>query len=201
MIEHVIFDVGNVLVRWHPQRIIELSFPQEADTLALAKAVFGDPIWASLNEGKLSWLQAQQAYAQKFAWHDEQIKTLFYQITATQQLLVGTVDLMRRLKAAGYGIYGLTDNVEEIVHYLQLRDDFWAMFDGVVTSYQEGVLKPSPQIYQALQTRYGLNLSHSVFIDDMPANVEGAKAQGMHGIVFVDCGQCEAALRDLGLRF
>jgi putative hydrolase of the HAD superfamily len=47
----------------------------------------------------------------------------------------------------------------------------------------------------------GLEASETVFIDDMPYNVEGAKAVGMAGIQFIDAVRCENELRVLGVEF
>jgi 2-haloacid dehalogenase len=54
----------------------------------------------------------------------------------------------------------------------------------MVVSGEEFLLKPSPEIYNLLLSRYGLKAEECIFIDDNPANVEGAKRVGMESIVF-----------------
>ena len=58
------------------------------------------------------------------------------------------------------------------------------MFDGIVVSGEEKMVKPNPEIYQLLLNRYHLQASESIFIDDRPANVEEANHVGIHGILF-----------------
>ena len=58
------------------------------------------------------------------------------------------------------------------------------MFEGIVVSGEEKMGKPNPEIYQLLLNSYHLQASESIFIDDRPANVEGANHVGIHGILF-----------------
>jgi putative hydrolase of the HAD superfamily len=74
-------------------------------------------------------------------------------------------------------------------------------FRGVVVSAEVDLLKPEPAIYRRLLSDYGLEAERSVFIDDMPGNVDGARDVGMHAIRFVDAAQCERDLLHSGLRF
>lgn len=119
----------------------------------------------------------------------------------TQILLFGTLDLINRLKQAGYRIFALTDNVNEIVAHLKQRYDFWPLFEHATISSELGFLKPSNDIYQSLLTHNDLVAEETVFLDDMPYNVEGAKNNGMHAIQFADAEQASEALRELGLTF
>jgi putative hydrolase of the HAD superfamily len=96
-------------------------------------------------------------------------------------------------------VYALTDNVVEIVEYLKATYEFWPLFDGATVSAELGMLKPQPEIYHALLSQHGLEASDTVFIDDMPCNVEGAKAAGITGIQFNDVFQCERELLALGI--
>lgn len=68
-------------------------------------------------------------------------------------------------------------------------------------SAEVALLKPQPEIYQALLSRYDLNPSETVFLDDMPYNVEGAKQVGMAAIQFENASQCESELKEMGLSF
>jgi len=78
---------------------------------------------------------------------------------------------------------------------------FWSLFDGAAVSAELGLLKPQAEIYQALLTQYKLEASETVFIDDMPYNVAGAKAVGIAGVQFENAAQCEGELKALGLSF
>lgn len=58
------------------------------------------------------------------------------------------------------------------------------LFDAVVLSSEVRLVKPDPRIYELMATRLGLLLEECVMIDDVAANIEGARAAGMQGIVY-----------------
>ncbi|MEZ9336875.1 HAD family hydrolase [Vibrio splendidus] len=197
-IKNVVFDVGNVIVRWSPLEITQLTFGNIADPEARALSIFQSAIWSDLNKGFLTENEAKLRYQQELDLSPLECDRLFYYVNQTQILLYGSVDRIERVKRSAYA---LTDNVAEIVEYLKATYEFWPLFDGAVVSAELGVLKPQPEIYQALLSNNGLEASETVFIDDMPYNVEGAKTVGMAGIQFIDSVQCENELRALGVEF
>lgn len=58
------------------------------------------------------------------------------------------------------------------------------MFEGIVVSGEEKMVKPNPEFYQLLLNRYDLQASESIFIDDRQVNVDGANRMGICGILF-----------------
>ena len=198
-IKNVVFDVGNVIVRWSPLEITRLTFGELDDLETQARSIFQSSIWLDLNKGFLTENEAKLRYQQELNLSQSECDRLFYYVKRTQILLYGSVDLIKQVKRAGYAVYALTDNVVEIVEYLKATYQFWPLFDGAAVSAELGMLKPQPEIYQALLSNNGLEASETVFIDDMPYNVEGAKAVGMAGIQFSDVSQCERELLSLGI--
>lgn len=65
-------------------------------------------------------------------------------------------------------------------------------FDSVVLSGQEGMIKPSHEIYELAASRLGVDISECVMIDDLPDNVDGAERAGMKAILFSDIDQARA---------
>jgi putative hydrolase of the HAD superfamily len=55
--------------------------------------------------------------------------------------------------------------------------------DGGIASYQEGLLKPDPAIFELFLTRYGKRAEECVFVDDTPVNAEAAATLGFHSII------------------
>jgi putative hydrolase of the HAD superfamily len=70
-------------------------------------------------------------------------------------------------------------------------------FDVMIISAEEGVMKPDPRIYQAALDRLGVAASESIFVDDMPENVRGAQALGIHGIHFQSSEQARREIERL----
>ncbi|WP_059017768.1 HAD family hydrolase [Vibrio coralliirubri] len=198
-IKNVVFDVGNVIVRWAPLEIARLTFGDTEELESRSRSIFQSTIWMDLNKGFLTESEAKLRYQQELDLSPLECDRLFYYVKQTQILLHGSVELIERVKRSGYGVYALTDNVVEIVEYLKNTYQFWALFDGAAVSAELGMLKPQPEIYQALLSDYGLKASETVFLDDMPYNVEGARTVGMAAIQFTNAVQCENSLQALGV--
>ena len=114
----------------------------------------------------------------------------------------GTPDLLRRLKAAGYRVFGLSNWSMET--FPLVRDEFpiFKELEGKVISGEELMVKPEPEIYHCLFERYSLVPEESVFIDDNADNVAGAKAVGMKAVQFVGAQALERTLsEEYGLKF
>ncbi|MCK6265785.1 HAD family phosphatase [Vibrio sp. ZSDE26] len=200
-IKNVVFDVGNVIVRWSPAEIVRLTFGDIEQPEKLATRLFQDKVWLDLNKGLMTEEEAKAQYHQQHQLSVEECERLFYYVKQSLILLYGSVDLIKRLKGAGYRIFALTDNVVEIVEYLKSTYDFWVLFEGATVSADLGLLKPQPEIYQALLSQHDIRASETVFIDDMPHNVKGAEDAEISAIQFENAAQCEAELRALGLSF
>lgn len=200
-IKNVVFDIGNVVVRWAPMEIIRLTFGDSDDVERLAKSIFQSDTWLNLNKGLISESDAKLQFQQTLGLSKLQSDSLFYYVKQTQLLLYGSVELIQRLKSAGYSVFALTDNVHEIVSHLKTMYSFWPLFEGAIVSAEVGLLKPQAEIYQTLLSQFDLKASDTVFIDDMPHNVQGAKSVGMAGIQFSNAVQCENALKALGMHF
>lgn len=201
MIRNVVFDIGNVLVRWDSRGIVEAAFGVSGDEAhARWHALFVEAdIWRALNRGEHTEAGAKRAFVEAGHLSHDEAERLFAALYESLHLLEDTPPLMERLAAAGYRLFALTDNVREIVAHLSDKHEWWAMFEGVTNSAELGCLKPDPRMYRHVLETNGLAAEETVFLDDMPGNVAGARAAGMHAFVFTDAAQAERDLRSLGV--
>ena len=200
-IKNVIFDIGNVLVRWSPADIIKLTFGDSADTEKLINQIFQHKLWLDFNRGDFSEAETKLEYQRQLGLDASTVESLFANLRKSLTLVLGTAELLKDVKKAGYKTYALTDNVVEIVQYLQERYTFWEDFLGAIVSAEVRCLKPEAEIYNHLLNTYNLKAEESVFIDDVLANVDGAKKLGFSAIHFKNSTQCIEELKQLGLKF
>jgi len=191
-IRNVVFDVGNVLVRWSPEAIVKQAMPDEADPAALGATLFSHPIWRELNRGETTALEMQAKFCTEFGYSAEQMTALFRAVLETQTPVPGMFEMLKRVRKAGYKVYALTDNVNEIIAYLKVQYSFWNDFHGAIVSSEVGLTKPDPAIFQRLLSEFDLHADKTIFADDMPHNVQAAQKAGLHSFVFTDVAQCEA---------
>ena len=198
-IRNIIFDIGNVLVRWSPEAICAAAFGAERATPAAVASVFGDPLWLALNRGERSAADTMAMYAVKLDWDDDLRDRFFGHITDSLVPVPGTVAMMDRLRGAGYRLFALTDNVHEIMAHLRARYDFWDRFEGVVNSADIGMLKPDPAIFRHTLDQFGIAADETLFLDDLQKNIDGARGVGIHAIRFETADQAEADMRAMGI--
>ena len=112
----------------------------------------------------------------------------------------GSVDLLRDLHAAGIPMWGLTNWSHELWPHAPARFGFLdELLESVVVSGTEGVAKPDPGIYELVVERSGIPAEELVFVDDKQANVDGAVAVGLDGVLFTGADDLRTALRERGL--
>jgi putative hydrolase of the HAD superfamily len=201
MIKNIVFDIGNVLVKWAPHEVVERFFPEAEHHDQLTKDLFKSQSWLDLNMGKLSEGELIKIYNKTHNIDISKLEELMKDIKASLTPLEGSFKLLDRLYKAGIPLYSITDNVHEIVAYLKSTYDFWPKFKGVAMSADIGILKPNAEIYEYLLKNYNLKPEECIFFDDVLKNVEGAKAVGMQAIQFTTAAACERELERMGIDF
>ena len=115
-------------------------------------------------------------------------------------LPVERLQAMRRLRAAGYRVY-MISNTNAVMYDGWISEAFRQeglrvgdYFDGIITSFAEGVCKPDPAIFERLLGRYSLDPAESLLLDDSEANCEAARRQGMQALRIIgDTTLCSVA--------
>ena len=111
----------------------------------------------------------------------------------------GMAEVVTDLKNAGTRLLGLSNWSAETFHHAPQVAPAITQLEDVVVSGREGLIKPDPAIFEILRERFGLDPVKTVFIDDLPDNVEAARTLGFVGLVFTDAPRLRDDLRELGL--
>ncbi|HET9910044.1 MAG TPA: HAD family phosphatase, partial [Anaerolineales bacterium] len=111
----------------------------------------------------------------------------------------GTVEILKRLKKAGYPLYGFSNWSAETFPYARAKYDFFELFDDMVISGEVGFVKPEPEIYQVLLNKVGRPADECLFIDDSLPNIQQANKIGFATIHFQSPSQLEEELKQLQL--
>lgn len=194
-IKNIVFDIGNVLVKWAPFDVIKSVFP-DSDPEGFFKAMY--PVWIDLNLGKVSELEAIELYHQQLKFPKDKLVQLMYAFKTGQTPIPGSLELLEELSCLeGIELYSITDNIRELIAYHRANSNFLDKFKGVVVSADIAVLKPNAAIYNNLLTSYNLIPGECVFIDDLAINVDGARKVGMRAFQFLDAKQCRMELKAL----
>ena len=185
MIRNIIFDMGQVLIHWTPAQMTALLNLPEADARLVERELFRGVEWVRLDRGTITEECAAVSVCQRLPEHlHEGVRQLVAGWWKWPLVPVdGMAELIAELKSKGYGIY-LLSNASGRLHEYFHRLPGAEYFDGKVVSADLRLLKPQKEIYDALYAQFHLNPEECVFIDDQPANVDGAMLTGMNGLVF-----------------
>lgn len=203
MIRNIVFDMGNVLIRFDPEEFISRAgITDPADRRIVREELFASVEWAQMDMG----VETEASFEPKVLARiperlKEPVRDLLHNWAFPRQMIPGMEELVQRLKNAGYGIYLLSNaSVNQPGYWNQLPVS--RLFDGTLVSAFVRTVKPCPQIYQLFTEKFSLRGEECLFIDDAPINVAGAVAAGWSGIVFYgDAKQLEEKMRKMGLAF
>lgn len=193
-LDTIIFDVGNVLIRYDP-----LGYLRSVHEAALAEriyaAVFGSKHWLEMDRGVLNETEIKARMAADAPDVAEFIAPAIADYDRVISPMAESVAYLPRLKAAGYKLYVLSNYGASYFAQARARyQDIFALFDGLVISGEELMIKPMPGIYHLILERYGLTPARTMFVDDSAANIRAAEKVGLQGMVFTNPTQLEALL-------
>ena len=180
-VDNVVFDVGNVLFRFDTEHVKQTLLP-ENHREQLAKAMFvADHEWAWYQFDTGLW--PAEYVAEKIACHaglpgcGGEVLYAYEHFHEDRVPLPLTEDFAA-LKSMGKRIFALTNYGWDAFDRVYEKFDFFKELDGIVVSGREKVWKPMPEIYELICARYNLVPERTLFIDDSPANIEGARQLG-----------------------
>ncbi len=176
----IVFDVGNVLLSFEPEKVLEL-IPAEHRN-AVRRAMFGpDWRWGAFDLGAETNEDIARSIAEKagIPGGEEFVLYSLYHFPETMRPLP-LYRLIPELKRMGKKLCGLTNYGEPSFTYTMERFENLRLLDGVVVSHREKLTKPDPAIFALLTERFGLAPAQSLFIDDSEANAQSASALGFH---------------------
>lgn len=200
--KNIVFDFGGVLVDWNPHHLYDKYFGsvEKAEWFLNNICLYswniqmdgGKPFAEGVAELQAEYPEWSEAIA---IYHTRWIEMMGGEIA-------GMADIVKRLKEAGYGVYGLTNWSSETFPLVRDKYAIFKQLDGMVVSGEEHLLKPDAAIYKCLLERYNLQAEESLFVDDNADNVTGARNVGMKAVRFTSVAELERELKDVyGLQF
>jgi 2-haloacid dehalogenase len=192
-VETVVFDLGGVLVDWDPRHLYRQVLADDDEVERFLAEVC---TWAWHTQHDLGRPMAE-TIPELVAEHPEHADAIrlwherYHDMVAGE--VPGSADVVRDLHAAGVRLLVLSNMPADVLHVLD-GFEWLGLFEGVVVSGREGVIKPDPAIYRILVERHGVDPATAAFVDDRPENVAAAEALGFLGIRFTDAGSLRRQL-------
>ncbi len=194
----VIFDVGRVLFEWDLRHLFAklIADPAELDWF-LTHVI--TPEWHFQHD---AGRDLDAMLAERIAeYPDHAALITAYRMRFNETIpgpVPGTHDLVRDLHAAGVPLYIISNFGDEFWEQFAPTQPIFDLFQGIIISGNEKLMKPDPAIFELTLNRFALNASDCLFIDDVPANVAGAESVGIAGHLFRDALALREWLIDQG---
>ncbi len=199
MITTICFDFGNVIGLFdHYLALNQLARHTDMSPRAMYNAVINGDLEDAFESGRISSAEFLHQFRSLCHLHcdDETLAAACADIFRPNSevcTLVPTLKPRYRL------LLGSNTNA---IHSRQFRHQFADVlrhFDHLVLSHEIGVRKPRLEFFEHCQRLARCAPEACLFIDDLPANIEGARTCGWHGIVYENRGDLRAQLRELGI--
>jgi putative hydrolase of the HAD superfamily len=205
-LDAAIFDFGGVLTTSIRASFTEFERQLNLDDGTLIdafrhQAESGEPDFFLLEKGLITeaeFYQRMLMHLRDYTGKDIQFpgdpvkvrQMLFGSIRRNDEMIAAAVRIGAHYKTAI-----LTNNVKEWTDWREWVEAH--IFDLIVDSSHEGMRKPEPEIYLLTCERLGVTPDRAAFVDDIPMNVEGAEAVGLHAIRFTTTEEVLEQLRPL----
>lgn len=182
-IKAVVFDIGNVLIRWEPEqfydRVIGAEKRRELFACVDLHAMNDQVDLGADFAGSVREVAAQHPdwKAEIMLWHDRWIEM-------AQPAIEHSAKLLRALRAKKMPVFALSNFG---VGSLELATAVYPVlfeFDRSYISGAMGVIKPDAEIYKRLEEDSGVSGQALLFTDDRPENIEAARARGWRTHLF-----------------
>ena len=194
-----VFDVGRVIVQWNLRALFE-KLIDDAEELDWFLTNVVTEAWHFQHDAGRPLAEMVPERIAEFPDYERHIHAYAERFNETVPGPIdGTEALIRALHAGGVPILGITNFGAEFWADFRPNWPVFDLFQDIIVSGEEKLVKPDPAIYELAEKRFGLSGDALFFTDDNPANIEAAAARGWHAHLFEDAAGLEAELKRLAL--
>lgn len=200
-IRNIVFDIGQVLLTFNPEQYLREEFNLSTGQIKeIAKETFRSNVWLDLDRGKISKNQAAEIFAEKLPKYSQ---VLIEGVLNWEEILNPIEPNVLLLNSFynndAYDVYALSNFNDESYQVAKDKFSFLQLFKGEIISGQVGYIKPEPEIYELLLTRFALEPAETLFIDDSDKNLEAAEDFGIKTIHYMSPEQLQREIKHLNL--
>jgi len=195
----VLWDIGNVIVRWNPRTLYEKIFQEPAECDRFLTHVcsmewhVAHDLGVSFAENGAALIARHPEYeAEIRAWRERWWEMFSGAIPETEVAI-------EALHARGVRSFGLSNISGEVIDGVRAMSPAFARLEGLIVSGDERLVKPDPAIFLLTCERFGLAPQEFLFVDDSAANIEAAARLGFDVLHFTDPALLRPALEARGL--
>ena len=177
-----LFDLGGVFFDWDPNYFYKNIFESEEETRYFLDNICNDEWNIKQDKGRLI-KEAENELILKYPKYTKEIKMYYKNHRKMfRGIFYKSIEILKGLKNKKYECYVLSNWSWETFNNMDTEYPFLKLFDGLIISGKEKMVKPDKEIYLLAIKKFKLNPNQTVFIDDKIENINTAKNLGFKTI-------------------
>lgn len=198
-IQHVVFDLGKVLIDWNPENAFRHLIPDSYERQDFLTNICS-PEWNLEQDRGRSWQEAEETLIAEYPVYEPLIRAYRRRWwTMIPGPIEENVAIAERLIERKIDVTGLTNWASDTFDEAENIFSILTRMRGITVSGRVGLIKPEPEIYKLHAETYGLDASRTLFFDDSARNVETARQLGWHAEQYISTEQLQTDLKRYGL--
>jgi len=199
-VRYALFDLGRVVLDWEPSRLYSKIFDAAEDRDWFLSNVC-TMAWHTLHDAGASFADNRIDLIEKFPKYESEIRAWGERwMEMFSGYIDGTPEIIERLAEKGIPLYALTNMPSETKPLMDEHFPLLTIFQDIIVSGDEKLVKPDPAIYEMTLKRMGNpSPDEVIFIDDSHKNIDAAAALGFETHLYSGAAGLERKLIEIGL--
>ena len=181
-IENIVFDIGNVLMKWNPEGIYKTLFDKDDYYDHPLSNIVGGEVWLEMDKGTIELNTAIEKLSELYKPYGREIDKFIREAPHYIYPLTKSVECALKYKENGYNIFLLSNFPEYAFKIIRSKYNFFNQFHGEIISFNVKAIKPNRDIYEILLSEYNLEPENTLFIDDIKENIAAAEKLNIKGL-------------------
>ena len=177
----IILDMGNVLLEWNKDKILQGVSDTKKDYLILDKVIFQSGLWERLDIGTMTREElVLEVVSMIGSTYQKKVEEVIWNWPSYIDIYREVFPVLSELKKKGHRIFVLSNTSKVFYDLLEEQlSPLKELLDGFVLSCDIKAIKPDLTMFKEILDKYQLNPTNCVFLDDIEDNIIAAEKLGI----------------------
>lgn len=177
----IILDMGNVLLEWNKDKILQGVSDTKKDYLILDKTIFQSGLWLRLDLGTMTREElVLEVVSMIGSTYQKKVEEVIWNWPSYIDIYTEVFPVLSELKKKGHRIFVLSNTSKVFYDLLEEQlSPLKELLDGFVLSCDIKAIKPDLAMFKEILDKYQLDPTHCVFLDDIEDNTSAAEKLGI----------------------
>ena len=177
----ILLDMGNVLLEWNKDKILQGISDTKKDYLILDKSIFQSGLWERLDLGTMSREELVLKVVSMIGrTYQKKVEEVIWNWPNYIEIFTEVFPILSEVKKKGHRIFVLSNTSKVFYDLLEEQlSPIKELLDGFVLSCDIKAIKPDLAMFKEILDKYQLDPRNCVFLDDIEDNTIAAEKLGI----------------------